>query len=106
MKYRLSPTKLFLKQLLDFNESEHSKIKAKLLLAKQNPYRYKSVHSKEFSKVFRIRITIESKEMRIVYTLVRDKIIIVCIIDRDKGYKDLERYLSSAKNDMHRPYFS
>jgi len=69
-------------------------------LAKQNPYRYKSVHSKEFSKVFRVRTTIEHKEKRIVYALVRDKIIIVCIIDRDKGYRELEKYLSEAKNDV------
>ena len=100
MDFTLIPTKVFLKQVLSLSERDKAKIKAKLLLAEQNPYRYKSVHSREFPKVFRIRITIDNKEKRLAYAVVKNKILIAGILDRDKDYRELEEYLKKAKKEL------
>jgi mRNA-degrading endonuclease RelE of RelBE toxin-antitoxin system len=97
MKFELLPSNNFLKQLSEFDISERGRIKEKLLLAEQNPFRNKAIHSKEFNHVFRIRITLQDREKRIIYVVLKDKVLVVGILDRDKDYKDLEAYLRKAK---------
>ena len=65
----------------------------KIQLIKQNPYRFKKIHSKNYSKVFRIRLNIQQKETRLIYTIIEPNIILICLLDRKKDYKDLEKYL-------------
>jgi len=97
MKFELLPSNNFLKQLAEFDDAERKRIKEKLLLAEQNPFRNKSIYSKAFNHVFRIRITLQDREKRIVYVVLKDKVLIIGILDRDNDYKDLENYLKKAK---------
>jgi len=50
------------------------------------------VRSKNFSKVFRVRVTLNGKERRLIYVVIKNVVFIICIFDRDKGYDDLEKF--------------
>ena len=100
MKFELVPSNHFLKQVLELSEKDGQRVKHKLLLAEQNPFRNKAIHSKEFNHVFRIRVNLQDREKRIVYIVLKDKILIAGILDRDKDYRELEEYLKKAKKDL------
>jgi len=93
MNYQIKTLKIFTKQILKLDKKSKQIIHDKIQLIKQNPYRFKRIHSKKFSKVFRIRLNINQKETRLIYTITEPNIILVCLLDRSKDYKDLERYL-------------
>jgi len=93
MIYQLIPSKDFLKQLEKLDSHAKQIIKDKIQLIKQNPFRFKKIHSKRFSRVFRIRFSINKKETRLIYVFAKPNIILVCLLDRKKDYKDLEKYL-------------
>ena len=94
MKYNLIPLENFNKQLRKLNSKSKRIVHDKIQLIKQNPYRYKRVHSKSYSKVFRVRLNIQSKETHLIYAVMNPNIILVCLLDRKKDYKDLEKYLN------------
>jgi len=96
MNFVIKPTELFLKQIKTLDKKSKRIIKNKIDLIKLNPYRYKRIHSRDFSKVFRIRSNLESREIRLIYVLLGRSVIPVCLLDRKKGYKDLEKYLSKT----------
>jgi mRNA-degrading endonuclease RelE of RelBE toxin-antitoxin system len=97
MKYNLIPTKYFLKQTKDLDEQSKRIIKDKVELILENPYRFKKIHSKKFSKVFRVRLSIQKKETRLIYAIINPSIILVCLLNRKGDYKDLEKYLKGIK---------
>ncbi len=72
-------------------------IKKKVELVELNPFRFKAIHSKLYSKVFRVRLNLESKEARLIYVVLGSKIILVCLLDRNKEYEDLENHLAKLK---------
>jgi mRNA-degrading endonuclease RelE of RelBE toxin-antitoxin system len=74
-------------------------IRKKIELIKENPFRFKRVHSKKFSRVFRVRLNIEGREIRLIYVVMGSRILHVCLLDRRKGYADLEHYLSKLGVD-------
>ena len=94
MRFKIIPSKKFNKQLKEFNTNSKKIIYNKIQLLKQNPFRYKRIHSKKYSKLFRIRLNLEKKETRLIYTILQPNIILLCFLDRKKDYKDLEKYLS------------
>ena len=94
MSFELISSELFLEQLKNLPEKYKNQIKNKIELIKQNPFRFKKIHSKKFSRVFRIRMNIEGKETRLIYVVLGSKIILACLLDKTKEYKDLETYLS------------
>ena len=93
MKHKIIPSNNFIKQIkkLDLNSKEiiHNKIQ----LIKENPYRYKKIHSNKFSRVFRVRFSINKQETRLIYVILEPNLILVCLLDRGKDYRDLEKYL-------------
>jgi mRNA-degrading endonuclease RelE of RelBE toxin-antitoxin system len=93
MKFEIKTTNIFLEQVKRLRENDKKIIKDKIELLKQNPYRFKRIHSKRFSRVFRVRLNVSGKEMRLIYVLLAPNIIIVCLIERKNDYKDLEKYL-------------
>lgn len=99
MSYNILPSKDFLKQLKDLNSNTKKLIENKINLIKENPYRYKKIRSKKFSKVFRVRFSVENKETRLIYVILEPNIILVCLLDRKKDYKDLEKYLDRIKKE-------
>jgi mRNA-degrading endonuclease RelE of RelBE toxin-antitoxin system len=92
VNYVLKPSCFFLKQLEDLSPSALDIVKKKLLLLKINPFRFKRINGYTLF-LFRIRFADERKAKRLVYVVDKQYVKILCVLDRDKGYKDLEKYL-------------
>lgn len=97
MKYSLVSSKDFQKQFDKLDFKSRKLIYDKIQLIKENPYRFKAVHSKSYSKVFGVRLNLNSKETRLIYVVLQSNLILVCLLDRKKDYKDLEKYLARIK---------
>lgn len=91
-EYSLIPTRFFLEQLDELTNNTKELLEEKLLLVKTNPYRNKRIQGYNLF-LFRIRFEDSKKEKRLIYLVDKPKIKILCILDRDKEYKDLNKYL-------------
>ena len=87
MSYSIKSLEFFKKQVEGLDLKSRKIIYDKIQLIKENPYRYKRIHSKKFSKVFRVRFSINKKETRLIYVVIEPNIILVCLLDRKKEYK-------------------
>jgi len=94
MSHNIISSKEFKKEFDKLPQNSKRIIHDKIQLIKQNPYRFKRIHSKNYSKVFRVRLNLQQKETRLIYTIIEPSIILVCLLDRKKDYKDLENYLN------------
>lgn len=92
MEYEIIPSKFFLEQLDDITDESAKIIEQKLYLLKINPYRFKRIKGFKLF-LFRIRFEDDRKEKRIIYLVDKPKIKILCILDRDKDYKQLRKFL-------------
>ncbi len=100
MSYNISSFRYFLKQVKKPPVNSRRLIYDKIQLLKQNPFRFKQIHTKTFSKVFRIRFSLEGQNMRLIYLVIDPDVIIVCMITRKSDYKQLEKYLKKVKNEL------
>jgi len=89
---KLSP--VILEQLNALDEKSKRTVWEKIKLIEENPFHFKRIHSKRFRKVFRVRMSVQGKETRLIYVIIEPNIIIACLLDRKKDYKDLEKYLA------------
>lgn len=94
MNFQLKASECFLKQLEVLDKHSKELIQSKINLIKENPFHFKRIHSKQFGKVFRVRLSIQNKETRLIYAILEPNIILVCLLERKNDYKDLEKYLS------------
>ncbi|MFH1545605.1 MAG: hypothetical protein ABIE23_06000 [archaeon] len=94
MSFRVEALEFFLKQIKKIDEKSKRIIQEKIALIKENPFRFKRIHSKKFHKVFRVRLNLQGKETRLIYIVLEPNILIVCLLERKKNYRDLEKYLS------------
>ena len=92
MTYIIKPSNFFLEQVDDLSSEAAKLILEKLELVKENPFRYKRIHGHGLF-LFRIRFQDERKEKRVIYLVDKPDVKVLCILDRDKGYKDLKSYL-------------
>jgi len=90
--FELKPTDLFLEQIDSLSDEAIALVRQKLELAKANPYRYKRIQGHKLF-LFRIRFEDGRKEKRVIYLVDKPFVKILCILDRDKEYKDLKKYL-------------
>ena len=90
--FELKPTDFFLGQLDELSDEAAALVKEKLELVKINPFRYKSITGYGLF-LFRIRFSDKRKEKRVIYLVDKPFVKVLCILDRDKEYKDLEKYL-------------
>ena len=93
MNFIIKALEIFKDQIKGLDDKSKRIIENKISLIKDNPYRYKRLHSKLFSKVFRVRLNIKSEETRLIYVVIEPNIILVCLLERRRDYKDLEKYL-------------
>ena len=100
MGYQIKALAFFLQQIKDLDDKSKRVINDKIELIKQNPYRYKRIHSQQYSKVFRIRFSVQRKETRLIYVVIEPNIILTCLLDRKHDYKDLEKYLSKIRAEL------
>ncbi len=98
-EYTLRPSHLFVKQLDVLMDDEVRRIDEKLELARQNPFRYKSLRIKGLTKAFEIKITLQDKYSRIVYQLDGNEILVEGIINRKDDFKDLLPLLYKAMQE-------
>lgn len=94
MSFRVKALEFFIQQLEKLDEKSKGIIREKIRLIKENPFRFKRIHSRKFNKVFRARLNLQGKETRLIYVVLEPNIVIVCLLERKKGYRDLEKYLS------------
>jgi len=92
MNYVLVPTEFFLEQLNGLSFKARQFLREKLELLKVNPMRNKRILGYNLF-LFRIRFSDFRKEKRVVYLVSGNEVKILCILDRDKNYKDLKKYL-------------
>ena len=93
MNYRIKALDVFLNQIKCLDKKSKDIIKEKIELIKENPFRFKRIHSRLFTKVFRVRLNIQKRESRLIYVVLKPNVILVCLLSRKKDYKDLEKYL-------------
>lgn len=98
-KYEVVPTKFFLKQLSKLNVKTIKKIQHKLQLLEENPFRNKTLIYQKY-KLLRIRLTDINKEIRVIYTLNKQEVLILFILDRNNDYKDLEKYIKKLEKEL------
>jgi mRNA-degrading endonuclease RelE of RelBE toxin-antitoxin system len=92
MKYFLKPSKFFLEQLDALSDEAARLIENKLKLVKINPFRNKKIQGYKLF-LFRIRFEDNRKEKRVIYLVDKPFVKILCILNRDKEYRDLSKYL-------------
>ncbi len=88
---KLSP--VMVEQLNSLDEKSKKTIWEKIKLIEENPFHFKKIHSQRFRKVFRVRLSIQGKETRLIYVVLEPNIIIACLLERKRDYNDLEKYL-------------
>ena len=94
MTYKIEALEIFREQIKNLDGKSKRIIEEKVQLIKENPFRFKKIHSRKYSRVFRVRLKIQNQETRLVYLIIQPRIILVCLLKRKKDYKDLEKYLS------------
>ncbi len=92
MEYILKPSHFFLKQIDGLSNNAKEIVENKLKLLKINPFRNKRIHGYKLF-LFRIRFEDYRKEKRIIYLVDKPYVKLICILDRDKEYNDLKKYL-------------
>ncbi len=92
MSFSLKPTNFFLEQLAVIGEEGCKLIDKKLQLVKINPFRNKRIIGYKLF-LFRIRFKDNKREKRIIYLVDKNIVKILCILNRDKEYNDLKKYL-------------
>ena len=92
MEFILRPSYFFLEQIEDISTEAARIIEDKLKLVKINPFRYKRIQGYKLF-LFRIRFENNRREKRVIYLISKHYVKILCILDGDKEYKDLQRYL-------------
>lgn len=90
--FELKPTDFFLEQIDELSDEAAKLIDEKLKLVKINPFRYKRIEGYRLF-LFRIRFEDNRKEKRVIYLVEKPLVKVLCILDRDKEYKDLKKYL-------------
>ena len=100
MNYEIKALKFFERQISSLDKKQRLIILDKIRLIKENPYRYKRIRSKKYSKIFRIRFSLDQKEAKLIYVIIEPNIILACLLDRKKDYKDLEKYLKNIKREL------
>jgi len=93
MTFKVKLSSLMVEQLNSIDEKSKKLIWEKIKIISENPFHFKRIHSKKFKKVFRVRMSIKGKETRLIYAVIEPNIIIACLLERNKNYKDLEKYL-------------
>ena len=93
MEFILLPSDFFLEQVEKLSDKAARILEEKMLMLKINPFRFKRIEGQNLF-LFRIRFEDNQKEKRMIYLVDKPYVKILCILDRDKEYKDLQKYLA------------
>ena len=95
MEYELKPSHFFLQQIDELSDETKKVVENRLKLVKVNPFRNKRIHGYSLF-LFRIRFEEQHREKRVIYLVDKPHVKLICILDRDKEYKDLKKYLKMS----------
>jgi len=74
MTWEVVASKTLLKQLEHLDIKYKKQIDKKIDLIKANPFRFKTIHSNLYSRVFRVRLGIAGKETRLIYVCLEQRL--------------------------------
>ena len=100
MNFIIKPTKFLIEQVNGLDKKTKRIIYDKKELIKINPFRYKKVHSKNYNRVFSVKLSSGRDAKRLIYIVIRDIIFLCFILDRSKDYKDLEKYFKKIEKEL------
>ncbi|MBI2545697.1 hypothetical protein HYV81_00795 [Candidatus Woesearchaeota archaeon] len=100
MMFEIRTTKFLLEQVKDYDEKTKRIIFDKKELLKINPFRYKKVNTESYSHVFSIKLSHKAEAKRLVYIVLGNIVFLCFILDRSRGYKDLERYFRRIEKEL------
>jgi mRNA-degrading endonuclease RelE of RelBE toxin-antitoxin system len=92
LNFSLLFTKYFQKQWNNYDNKTCKLIKNKLILIKQNPFRFPKHESYKF--MFKVKLSVEGKYSRLMYAAFMpdsEHITILGVFDRKANYKDFEK---------------
>lgn len=92
MRYKVIATRFLLEQIEEFDDKTRRVFFKKKELIAVNPFRYKSVETPSYHHVFSAKFSHQKEAKRLIYVVIRDTVFICFVLDRSKGYKDLEAY--------------
>lgn len=93
MTFEIKLSEVIVEQLNGLDEKSRKLIWEKIKLIEENPFHFKKIHSLRFRKVFRARMSIQGRETRLIYVVLEPNIIIACLLERKRDYKDMEKHL-------------
>ncbi len=91
-KYEIIPTRFILKQIEYLSDKTKNILRRKIEQIKTNPFRNKRLTAKDII-LFRARFEDRRCEKRLVYQIEKNKVKLICILDRRNDYHDLEEYI-------------
>lgn len=89
MNFKVVATDVFMGQLKELDKKTRRIIETKIELIERNPYRFKPLVGYRL-RLFRVRFNIENRESRLVYCVIEPDVVLLCILSRDKGYRELD----------------
>ena len=100
MTFEIKATDFLLGQIKEYDEKTKKIIFDKKELLKINPYRYKKVNTESYRHVFSIKFSHKAESKRLIYIVLGNIVFLCFILDRSKGYKDLERYFKKIEYEI------
>ncbi len=91
MNFKIKGSNLFYEQLDEFGEKTPRILDEKIQLLKNNPFRFKRLKHQKI--LFKIRFKYKRKEKRLIYQVKKGVIELLFIINRNKDYRDLDKFL-------------
>ncbi len=92
MKYTVKATPFLREQIAEYDAKTRRILYDKINLVETSPFRNKAVKSDSYNHVFRVRFSHAGSEKRLIYVVLKDKVFLCFILDRSRGYRDLEAY--------------
>ena len=90
--YKIYYKKEFLNQVKRLNSKTKQILKKKINLLETEPFRFKKIKHSKINSLFRIRFQNDNKKLRLIYQVEKNKIILICILNRKNNYKGLKNY--------------
>ena len=96
MTFSVKATPYFIAQISQLSSHAKRMVAGKIALISENPYGFKRINSKQYSKVFRVRLKLDGKETRLIYVVLEPEVVLACLLERKNDYRDLEAALEKS----------
>ncbi len=94
MIFKVRVLEFAFEQIQALDEQSKRIISDKIRLIKQNPYRFKRIYGFKL-QLFRVRLKVKGQQTRLIYAVVKPDVIVICLLDRGKDYRDLGKHIKA-----------